>query len=283
MKDLAVLGSLNTDIIVRVDALPLKGETVKGKYCKIRPGGKGLNQAVDAKFCGSKVTMYGKIGNDAYGHMLLVRMKEANVINRVEMVDDVHTGIAAVTSSKDDNCIVVVSGANALVDVAYLDSIKEELIDKVVLCQAEIPLETVYALIRYCKEKDICLVLDPSPCDGFDVKYFDLVSYVILNESEIKALFPHDGIFDVLAKYPNKMICTAGNNGAYYHDGKKLYHEEGKNVISVDTTGAGDAFHAAFAALISDEKSIKEAVEYANTIASLATLQVGAQSLFEQE
>lgn len=278
LSKILVIGSLNADLVVQVDQLPIPGETMKCNSFQVLPGGKGMNQAVCAAKLGVDVTMAGCIGNDEYGLMLKNTLKKYNInCELVRTMENTPTGMAIVTTSSEDNSIVVIPGANALVDKNYVDSILEEIKNTdMVVVQLEIPMETVYYIIDVCNQYDIFVLFNPAPAGDLDANYIEKVNYFIPNETELESLF-HASFEEVLERYPNKIIMSAGKNGAYYHDGNNLVHCKARTVSVVDTTGAGDAFNGAIAYAVLAGKTLQEAVEYANGIAAITTTVKGAQ------
>lgn len=278
MNNILVIGSLNADLMVQVDELPVPGETVSSNSFEVLPGGKGMNQAICAAKLGANVTMAGLVGTDEYARILLEALQQSQVNSEhIRIVSEAPTGIAIVTTSPKDNNIVVVPGANALVDSTYIDSIRHVIKQSdIVILQLEIPLETVYYAIDVCKEEGVSVLLNPAPAQNINPDYIEKVSYLIPNETELVSIFKED-YKTTLAKYPNKIIMSAGEHGAYYHDGNNIVNLEARNIKVVDTTGAGDAFNGAFAVAILQGKELKDAVDYANGIAAITTTVKGAQ------
>lgn len=278
LKNILVIGSLNVDLMVQVDELPVPGQTLTSKSFEILPGGKGMNQAVCAAKLGANVTMAGCIGNDSYGE-LLMKTLEANQINSkyIRTMTGKPTGTAIVTTSPKDNNIIVVPGANACVDREYIDSIYEVIKEAdLVILQLEIPLDTVYYVIDICHKENIAVILNPAPAQEIDKTYIEKVNYFIPNETELVSIFNED-FKTILARYPNKIIMSAGENGAYFHNGTELVNCKARDVEVVDTTGAGDAFNGALAVSVLAGKDLKSAVDYANGIAAITTTVKGAQ------
>lgn len=278
MNKILVIGSLNADLFTQVEQLPRPGETIRCHSFEVMPGGKGMNQAVVASKLGATVTMAGCVGDDAYGTMLLdTLVKQGIDCSHIQIRQGTSTGMAIVTTSPLDNSIVVIPGANATVDCAYVDSILDEIkkTDLVVL-QLEIPMETVYYVIDRCEEYNVPVLLNPAPAGQLDPDYIDKVDYLIPNETELESMF-HDNYEHVLEQYPNKIIMSAGKRGAYYHDGTQLVHCKARTVSVVDTTGAGDAFNGAVAYALLGQRSLRECVEFANGIAAITTTVKGAQ------
>ena len=183
---LAVVGSINTDMTVTAERIPLKGETLMGSSLSYIPGGKGANQAVAMAKLGAAVEMFGCVGDDSNGEKMLENLKAVGVgTEHIQILKGVPTGIAMITVGDNDNTIIVVPGANGKVDRAYIDSIKSELekFDMVVL-QHEIPLETVHYVIEFCYEKGIKIVLNPAPAAAVPMEIIDKVTYVTPNEHE---------------------------------------------------------------------------------------------------
>lgn len=280
MKKILVIGSLNADMVVEVDHLPVPGETKTCNSFEVLPGGKGMNQAVCAAKLGADVTMAGCIGEDHYGTMLLQVLKENGIrCDLVHTIPNVSTGMAVVTTSTEDNSIIVIPGANAKVDCEYIDSIAEDMkqMDMVVV-QLEIPIKTVYYIIDRCNELGIPVLFNPAPAADIKDGIIDKVTYFTPNETELSAIY-HDTKEAVLQKYPNKIIMSAGKDGAYYHDGNRLMHCKARTVSVVDTTGAGDAFNGALAFAVLEGKPLEDAVDYANGIAAITTTVKGAQGV----
>ena len=138
---ISVVGSINMDMTVKAERIPLKGETLKGEDLKYIPGGKGANQAVAMAKLGADVEMFGCVGDDGAGKELLKNLEDMGVkTGNIRTVEGVPTGIALITVGENDNTIIVVAGANDCVDKAYVDSIKDELLQsEVVVLQHEIP------------------------------------------------------------------------------------------------------------------------------------------------
>ena len=279
---LAVVGSINTDMTVTAERIPLKGETLMGDSLSYIPGGKGANQAVAMAKLGADVEMFGCVGDDDNGKRMLDNMNQVGVkTDHIKVVEGVPTGIAMITVGDNDNTIIVVPGANGCVDKAYVDSIKEELFtcDMVVL-QHEIPLETVHYVVEICHEQEIPVVLNPAPAAEVPMDIIDKVTYVTPNEHEAVLIFGKEqSTEELLKKYPEKLVITQGSRGvsAGLKDGTVL-NVPVRPAKVVDTTGAGDTLNGAFCVKIAEGLDIKEALTYANTAASLSTEKFGAQS-----
>lgn len=277
MKNICVVGSINADLMLQVDKLPLPGETLTGTSFEILPGGKGMNQAVCAAKLGADVTMAGCVGDDEYKDMLLQVLKDNQIITDYVRICPENTGLAIVTTSPEDNNIIVIPGANYEVDMDYIHSVREVIVSShMVLLQLEIPIETVYYVIDLCYENKIPVILNPAPAKDLKKEYIDKVTYFTPNENELAKIFGQPAE-DVLALYPNKIIMSAGKDGAYFHNGEELVHCKAETIQVVDTTGAGDAFNGALAVFILLGKDLEEAVKSANKVAALTASAKGAQ------
>ena len=278
---LAVIGSINMDQVVTTDRIPGKGETLPGRDLKYIPGGKGANQAVAMARLGAEVTMFGCVGDDDNGRSLLSSLSAEGVdVSRVNKTKNAPTGLAIITVSENDNVIIVVGGANALVDRAYIDSIAEELtaFDMVVL-QHEIPLDTVHYAVTICHEKNIPVVLNPAPAAEVPAEIVEKISFLTPNEHEARLIFGAEtSLEDMLLAQREKLIVTQGEKGVAVclKDGAILNIPAAKASV-VDTTGAGDSLNGAFAVRMAAGDEITDALRYANTAAGLSIEACGAQ------
>lgn len=278
---LAVVGSINMDMTVTAERIPLKGETLLGDSIHYIPGGKGANQAVAMARLGAEVEMFGYVGDDSNGEKLLENLRKEGVGTRhIKVLKEVPTGIALITVGENDNTIIVVPGANGQVDQIYADSIKEELkaFDMVVL-QQEIPLETVHDLICFCAENGIKVILNPAPAAKVPLDIIEKVTYLTPNEHEAVLIFGEEETTEeLLKKYPEKLVITQGSRGvSVCRKNGEVLTVPARPAIVADTTGAGDTLNGAFSVQIAKGEPIAEALRYANTAASLSTEKFGAQ------
>ena len=248
---LAVVGSMNMDMTVTAERIPQKGETLKGDSISLMPGGKGANQAAAMAKLGAEVEMFGCVGDDSNGRMLLDHLKQTGVkTEHIKISPDAPTGTAVITVAENDNTIIVVPGANGEVDQAYIDEIRPflETYDMVVL-QHEIPLDTVHYVIDFCAEHKIRTVLNPAPAAGVPADIIEKVTYLTPNEHEAALIFG-DGqsAAELLAKYPEKLIVTQGSKGvSVCLKSGEILSIPARPAKVADTTGAGDTLNGAFA------------------------------------
>ncbi|PHE97100.1 ribokinase [Bacillus wiedmannii] len=281
MPNIAVVGSISMDLVAVSKKRPKAGETVIGEAFHTIPGGKGANQAVAAARLGANVAMVGAVGNDNYGTVVRSNLENERVfIDYVVPVTDTATGIAHIVLAEEDNSIVVVQGANALVNESVVDRSKDLLIkaDMVVL-QLEIPLETVKYVLAICEEHNIPVMLNPAPAQVLSEDILEKATYITPNEHECRIVLDDftSPIEDLLAKYPNKLLMTEGSKGVRFHNGTEIVHVPSIAVDVVDTTGAGDTFNGALAVALSEGETLQKAIRFANIAGGLSVTRLGAQ------
>ena len=288
MSRVFVAGSINMDVVATAARHPRIGETVAGKEVLYFPGGKGANQAVAAAKLGAPTTLVGRLGSDAFGRDLKTFLGNQGIdLSLVQETPEAHTGTAIITVANSDNTIVVIPGANALVppdDVASVPLAKGD----IAVSQFEIPLPSISAFFRHARGTGATTILNPAPAIAVGRELLDLVDILILNESELSLLATrelqdiddHASLIEAancLRGDTDKIICvTLGKSGVLaLVDGKPVVIP-GRAVKAVDTTGAGDCFVGAVAALLADGLPIQSALEYANVAASISVQRLGA-------
>ena len=278
MKTISVVGSLNVDYMIQTARLPMPGETLFAETFQKMPGGKGMNQAVCCADLGNHVHMIGCVGKDDQGQFLLSKLHEHHVDTSGVYQTDALTGCAFVATSPEDNSIMVVKGANDQVRIAMIDEQADVLLKSdMIIAQFEIPMDTVSYLNDFCYQNQKPLLINPAPVHTLSASDLEKITYLTPNEKEFDFLYREERE-QILAANPQKLIMTAGGDGVYAHDGKKLLHIPAEKVEVVDTTGAGDAFNGAFASAIVNGRTFMEALIYANHIAACAIQHFGAQA-----
>jgi ribokinase len=281
VSKICVVGSINMDLVAVSDKRPSSGETIIGKEFFTNPGGKGANQAVAAARLGSDVTMLGCVGDDLYGKNLIDNLISENVsVDNIRVTSKTTTGIAHIVLAEKDNSIIVVPGANYIVDCQYIDQIAHIIKSSdMVLTQLEIPLESVVYLSKLCKDNNIPFLLNPAPAVPLPIELINNATYITPNESEAKVILRGENdLEEMMRKYPNKLILTLGENGVSFFDGEKIVKVPSIEVTVVDTTGAGDTFNGGFACGLCKGLNIKDSIAFANTAAGLSITKLGAQS-----
>lgn len=281
MGKIGVVGSINMDMTVKAERIPLKGETLKGWDLQYIPGGKGANQAVAMAKLGAEVEMFGCVGDDAAGESLVKNLRDTGVqIGHIKVVPGVPTGLAMITVGDNDNTIIVVAGTNDHVNIDYVNEVKDSILEcEIVLLQHEIPQETVEYVIALCAENGVKVVLNPGPARPVKEKILEKVTYLTPNEHEAVILFGKEISFeDMMRKYPEKLVITQGSRGvSTCLKGGEIILVPARKANVVDTTGAGDTLNGAFTVSVTEGKGIAEALAFANTAAGLSTEKFGAQ------
>lgn len=239
----AVLGSINMDLTTVTERLPEPGETVLGRSFDTSQGGKGANQALAAARSGAETTFLGAVGDDSFGDELLRALSDADVdVASTRRVAGA-SGVAAISVDlAGENNIVVVPGANASVLAltdAELDAIAHA---DILLCQLEIPLDTVVRGAVHARENGTLVVLNPSPVQSLPDSLVEVVDVLVVNEAESTAVGE-----DVTGRVPH-LVTTLGAKGARYRGPDSSVDVPAPTVDAIDTTGAGDAFAGALAA-----------------------------------
>lgn len=281
MGKIGVVGSINMDMTVKAERIPLKGETLKGEDLKYIPGGKGANQAVAMAKLGAEVEMFGCVGDDAAGTALVKNLQEMKVETKcIKTIPGVPTGLAMITVGDNDNTIIVVAGTNDHVDISYVNEVKDSLLEcEIVLLQHEIPQETIEYVVEICAKNGVKVVLNPGPARPVKQEILEKVTYLTPNEHEAVILFGTELTFEeMMKKYPEKLVITQGSRGVStcLKSGEVILVPARKADV-VDTTGAGDTLNGAFTVAVTEGKDIADALAFANTAAGLSTEKFGAQ------
>ena len=276
------------DVVAAASRHPRIGETVAGHAVRYFPGGKGANQAVAAARLGAPTALIGRLGKDTFGDQLRTFLAAQGVdLSFVRETAEANTGTAIITVAEADNTIVVVSGANALVDATDVAA-PVLLKGDIAVSQFEIPLLAIVAFFQRARAAGATTILNPAPAIAFGAGLLDLVDILILNESELGLLAKtelrdsdNDARFIDAARSlqtdGDKIICvTMGKRGVLALAGGEPLIIPGRTVKTVDTTGAGDCFVGAVAAQLAGGKSIHAALFYANAAASISVQGMGA-------
>ena len=291
MKNIVVIGSSNTDMVVKTSHLPVPGETVLGGDFFMNAGGKGANQAVAAARYGNRVVFVAKTGNDLFGEQVRKSMKEDGIVTDYVFIDEEHpSGVALITiDQKAENCIVVAGGANMYLKPEDIDKAKEEILGgDVVLMQLETPIETVEYVAKMAAEAGVKVILNPAPAPAEPLSK-ELISNLFLitpNRSEASRLTGIEvtdlasaqraalALYDMGAK---NVIVTLGSEGSLVYDGHMMMRVEAIKVEAVDTTAAGDTYNGVLASVIAEGKSLIDAVHEANIAGAISVTRMGAQ------
>jgi ribokinase len=285
-----VVGSSNTDMIVKVDRLPQPGETLLGGEFALASGGKGANQAVAAARAGGAVTLIARIGKDVFGQMALDAFKS----NRIDTEYVVHdranpSGVALIFVAKNgQNSIAVAPGANSGLNVADVRKAKNAFRKaSVLLLQLETPLKTVRAAAELATEIGTRVILNPAPAQALPSNLLKGLFLLTPNETEVQLLTritvdreesADRAASKLLAQGIRNVIITMGARGAFVAGKSIRQFIPAYKVKAVDATGAGDIFNGALAVAISEGKSLLDAAAFANAAAALSVTRLGAQT-----
>jgi len=293
MADIAVVGSLNMDLIGQGTHLPRPGETLIGQEFLEVPGGKGANQAYAAARLGACVAMYGCIGNDAHGRALAANLDAVGCDTSRLQTSLAHTGVALIHVGRErgHNAIMVVPGANADYDMRRLLADRSSLIRcRILLLQLEIPLPITLAAARLARKAGVRIIVDPAPATDIPAELYDVSDILTPNESELAALTGvgsasslTDGqvreAIDLLGvRLRGSLIVKLGERGCIVYERGIITHLPAVPAQVVDTTGAGDVFNAALAVALLAGKDLIAAACFASHAAALSVCGKGAQS-----
>lgn len=287
---IVVIGSCNTDMVIKSDRLPVPGETILGGTFMMNPGGKGANQAVAAARMGGDVTFISKTGNDLFGKQSLELYKAEGIHTDYIFSDPKNpSGVALITvDSNGENCIVVASGANATLSPKDIIKAKSEIESaSLVLMQLEIPIETVEYAAKTASQKNIKVILNPAPAQVLSNDLLKCIYLITPNKTEAEML---SGIkvtnwesakkaADIIsAKGVKNVVITLGPMGAFIKEDEQYHQVEAYQVVPIDSTAAGDTFCGALIVGLSEKMSLHEAVKMATRAAALTVTRMGAQA-----
>lgn len=289
MKNILVVGSINMDIVVRVEHIPAIGETVIAREVNYSFGGKGANQAVAIAKLGGNVTIIGRVGNDIHGKNLIDNLKKHGVkISGIEIDETEKTGMAFIyVSDKGENNISVNQGANKKLDVEQINR-HLDLFEETEICvlQLEIPIETVKYVVDICNKKNIKVILNPAPAREMPKEILKNIYILTPNESELSILTKKsietvkdvDNVSEVLLESGvQNIITTLGEKGCFLKNKNESLHFAAVKVNAIDTTAAGDSFTGGISVALSNGKSIEEAIKFATYVSALTVTKKGAQ------
>jgi len=287
---IAIIGSINQDIIFKVPRLPQKGETLTADGFVMCGGGKGANQSVQCAKLGAKTYMAGRVGCDSFGEALTNNLRNYGVdVSYISRSDSFNTGIGSNQVLSDGSLYAtIVTGANFDMDISYVDSIEPLLHEcKIVVLQMEIPMPVIEETIRRAKKHDCYVILNAAPAKPIDMQALQLVDCLIVNESEA-SFFAGTEIHDVesatanvtklLSLVSGEVIITLGKGGSLLCERTGNTHfSADMSVQAVDTTGAGDSYVGAIAVKTLGGADRKDSCQFASRVADFAVTRMGAQ------
>ncbi|GAB3990783.1 ribokinase [Spirosoma daeguense] len=289
-SQILVVGSSNTDMVVKATKLPAPGETVLGGTFLMNPGGKGANQAVGAARLGGRVTFVAKVGNDIFGQQAVAGFREEGIFTDYVVVDTENpSGVALINVDEaGENSITVAPGANANLQPSETEvALLAAKPDTLALIQLEIPLPTVEYVVKQAAERGLRVILNPAPAQALPADLLPHLFLITPNETEAELLTGIRVTDVATAEQAAKklqelgvtnVVITLGSKGAYVYTDTQRELVSVPRVTAVDSTAAGDCFNGALAVALAEEKSLAEAVSFACKAASISVTRMGAQS-----
>jgi len=284
---IVVFGSINLDLVTRVERFPKPGETIAGRSFAMHPGGKGANQALAAARAGARVRLVGAVGRDVFAEPALGSLAAGGVdISDVERVDDA-TGCATImVDSAGENCIAVVAGANAR---ANARAIGDEQLgrDSLLVLQQEVSAAANASVLERAHRLGARVLLNAAPARSLSSDFLEMLDFLVVNEVEAVTLAgalgwpvaPESFARAAVASHASLgVVVTLGAQGALAASNKRVWRAGAPAIEAVDTTGAGDAFVGTLAAALDRGETLHGALRYAVAAGSLACTAHGAQS-----
>jgi ribokinase len=289
MKKIVVIGSSNVDLLMKMDHLPEKGETVTDAEFFQVYGGKGANQAVAAARAGGNVAFVNSVGEDAYTPQMVQNYKNDGIDTRfVFQEKEIASGHALIMIGGEGmNYLSVAPGANYKLTPQKIDEAMP-VIDEaaMIVMQYEIQEETIKYVIDLANRKGIPVMWNCAPARAFDLSYIPKINILVLNEVEAGFLAEmsveteadaEKAAQKLLDSGVEKVIITLGSKGAFVVTKTEKVSVPAFKVEAVDTTAAGDTFCGAFAVALVEGKSLKDALQFASAAAAISVTRMGAQ------
>lgn len=296
---IAVVGSINMDLVVRCDSLPQPGQTVLARESVEICGGKGANQAVAASRAGGDVVMIGRVGDDAFASRLIANLDQYQVSTYAVLpTQQCGSGVAIVAVEQSgQNSIMVVPGANGCLSPGDVNRFATDITGSdALLLQLETPIETVIESIRIAKLSKTRVILDPAPAPHDWQHLLRQVHEAVDAPNPIDLICPNENEATELTGLPvgdlaqaeqaarvlhaqgiSNVVITLASRGALLFDGQSAHHIPPFPITAVDTTAAGDAFAGALGVRWSETNNLAEAIRFANAAGAITATGPGAQ------
>jgi ribokinase len=285
-----VVGSSNTDMVIKTKHLPRAGETVLGGTFFMNPGGKGANQAVAIARLGGQIAFICKTGSDIFGHQSHQLFEEEGInVSYVFSDSNSPSGVALITVDENaENCIVVASGANANLfpkDIAMVEEAINEA--EFVLMQLEIPIETVTFVAEKAASKNKKVILNPAPAQPLSKHLLENLYIITPNETEAELISgikitdidsACEAAKKIVSMGVDNVVVTLGSKGAFVCGESICEMVSSVKVKALDTTAAGDIFNGALTVALAENRSLIDAVRFACKAAAISVTRIGAQS-----
>lgn len=286
---IVVVGSVNTDMVVKSERIPGPGETVTGGRFFMPAGGKGANQAVAAARLGAQVALVAKVGNDMFGHQAIENFRKEGInTDHITLDSEIHTGVALILVDRQgENSISVAPGANFAITKFEVDAAADAIRSAdAVMLQLEIPMAVVQHAAALAAEAKVTVILDPAPAAPLPEGLLRLVTVLTPNESEAERLTGIPVSDEASARKAaaalrqagaRQVIITCGTKGALVSTAEMEALVPSFEVEAVDSTAAGDAFNGGLAAALAGGTPLVEAVRQAAMVGALSVTKMGAQ------
>jgi ribokinase len=287
---IAVVGSLNMDLVMRMPRAPAGGETLTGHDFATLPGGKGANQAVACARMGASVAMVGRVGADANGAALRAGLAVDGIdATELQTVAAIASGVAMIWVEDDgQNRIVLAPGANGSMEIADIER-AGSVIDQanMLIVQLEVPMPVVQAAIARAHRAGVTVLLNPAPAVALPDAMWPQIDLLVANESEAALLSGVDVVDAdsaaqageaLRARGPARVLVTLGAQGVVVVDAQGSRHAAAHKVRAVDTTAAGDTFIGALAVALCEGRSLDDAVAWGQAASALCVSRAGAQA-----
>lgn len=290
MSKIVVIGSSNTDMVVKTNRFPNPGETILGGTFFMFAGGKGANQAVAAARMGGEVVLVTKVGNDVFGRQAIEGFEKEKIDTSYISTDmERASGTALIiVNESGENKIVVAPGSNdTLSENDVLKAAKEIEEAEVILMQLEIPISSVVFAAAQGLKTESKVILNPAPAQELPKEIYSNLYLITPNETEAQLLTgvevkDDDSISEaaqiLLDRGVRNVIITLGARGAYFQNEYHSFFVAAPQVEAVDTTAAGDIFNGTLAVALANKNDWKSALEFACKAASLSVTRMGAQA-----
>ena len=289
-KNIVVIGSSNTDLVIRTSQFPEPGETVIGGEFNTFAGGKGANQAVAASRLGADVTFVAKVGNDSFGKVAVQGFEKVGIHTQYIFTDkSLPSGVASITlNEQGQNSIIVAPGANNALSKEHIQLAKETLQNAdLLLIQLEVPLETVLFSIELSYALGVRVILNPAPAFELPKEIYAKIDVITPNETEAFLLTGIEVVDSETASLAatkfldwgvKHVVITLGEKGLFYKNSETALLLPAIKTEVKDTTAAGDIFNGALAVALSEGKNWQAALKFANIAASIGVGRLGAQA-----
>lgn len=287
---IVVIGSSNTDMVIKASRLPVPGETVIGEKFMMNPGGKGANQAVAVARMGGDVSFITKTGNDLFGRQSIDLYNSENIkTDYVFSAADKPSGVAMISvDAYGENCILVAPGANASLCIADIEKARHEIeTADILLMQLEIPMDVVEHAAKIAHSKGVKVILNPAPAQTLSDELLKCLYLIAPNRTEASMLSgikvkdwntARKAAEKISERGVNIVVITLGHLGALVREDGKYYEANSETIEAVDTTAAGDTFCGTLCVGIAEGKSVIESVLLACKASAITVTRMGAQT-----